>query len=119
MTAPPPHAERIQLGGETAWLWETKWDRRIGDHDAKGSCWSLLQGRYQVDLENIERDGQTRHTIDWSDRVPHDQGFEGGLARNEPGHLDRPPFLEQAERLLAALRRRDAQPPSPDAKQPQ
>lgn len=104
----PPNAERIQIGGETAWLWETRSDWR----DPKGFGWSVLQGPYRVDLENIERDGRRWHTIDWSNRVPPKEGFEGGLERYEPGHLDRARFLEVAETIVAVLRRRDA-PPSP------
>lgn len=104
----PPNSERIVIGGETAWIWETQC------HRPPLHCvgWSVLQGPYRIDLENVEKEGQTSHTIDWTNRVPRNAEFEGGLARRGPGHLDRATFLEEAERIILTLRRKDA-PPSP------
>ena len=97
----PTHAERIVLDGETAWVWSTE----LG--------WSVLQWPYRVDLENVERAGQLWHTVDWSNDSPRQGGFEGGLARNEQGHLDRQAFEPVAERIIRALHRRDSPPPFP------
>ena len=117
MQAPmPPDAERVTLGGETAWVWATGWDTEIGRRRVRGSGWSVLQGPYLVYLRNIERDGKPWHTIDWLNGTPKEAAIEGGLARNEPGHMEnRAEFLEHAERIVAVLRRRDAPPIAPTA----
>ena len=85
---------------------------QVGGRVLSASGWSVLQGPYQIDLENVESNGQEWHTIDWSNRVPRKSTFEGGLARKEVGHMERLPFLKIAEDVLDALRRKDA-PPTP------
>lgn len=94
----PPHAEKVTLGGEGSWLWRSQ------------HGWNVLQGPYQVDVENVERNGQRWHTIDWTNRTPRNGDFEGGLAEDMIGHLDRAEFLQKAEAIVESLRRRDAPP---------
>jgi hypothetical protein len=91
----PAHADRITLCGETAWIWSTE----LG--------WSVLQGTYQIDLENCQCERKDWHTIDWSKRSLSRDVFEGGLFRNESGHLENDEFVILAAELVAALRRKD------------
>jgi hypothetical protein len=99
-------AERISLCGETAWIWKTR------------DGWNVLQGPYQVDLENVEQDGHIWHMIDWLNHVPRSGDHESGLAKHEPGHLGRDRFLELAETILSELRRANAPPTPPLASKP-
>lgn len=83
----PHHAKEIPCDDALAWLWKT----------ALG--WSLYKSPYQIDLENIEREGVPCHTIDWRS---HTQ-VEDGLYRDDPGHLSLDAFKEMAIELARAL----------------
>lgn len=96
----PLGAERIQLEGETCWIWETK----VG--------FSLRQGSLQLELENFVRNDESHHKIDWQNKVPKTSQFEGGLSRRGQGHLTRREFITQAGPVLAALRQL-MMPPAP------
>lgn len=110
----PSHAERIELGGETAWIWEISYDKQIGERRIQASGWKIAQGHGQINLENSNRHLQDWHMIDWLNYCPRGGDFSGGLSKNEAGHLGRAEFIE----IVAALRRQDAPPAPPERQQP-
>jgi hypothetical protein len=102
----PSHATRIQICGASAWIWETGLDRTVPHGKAHNLGWSVMQGQYHVDLENVERDGHPWHTVDWVNQDSVMDRFQGGLVRSDPGHLDRDQFIVLAAGIISALKSR-------------
>jgi len=94
----PTHAERIAIGGETAWIWKTE------------SGWRVLQGPYQVAVENWNRQGEDWHSFDFDNASPRGGGVAFGGGTGAAGHLDRSAFIDVAQRIIQDLRNRDAPP---------
>jgi len=99
------NAERVTIGGETAWLFSNE------------AGWKVRQGPYEVYVTYAERNGVKSYALDWFNHSPRRGDFEGGLIRFGTEPMEKAQFLEEAERVMAVLRRRDA-PPTPPAKPP-